>query len=190
MLVLVLPDVIDDVDLLQRARQKNREAVAMIYERYMEPIYQFVRLRVGDAQTAEDITATVFLKMIRAFKEGKGPRTHLRGWLFRVARNAIYDQVGEEAPLPIDTIDQWFAAPDEANPEIQVLKALDRDAIRRFILQLTPDQQEVLLLRFDQQLSLREVADITGKAVGTVKTLQFRAVRRLRTLANQQGIGG
>ncbi len=190
MIVLVLPDVTQDEDLLQRARNRNREAVGQIYEQYMEPIFQFVRLRVGDTHTAEDITSTVFVTLVKALQEGKGPRNHLRAWLFQVARNQVYDHYKRDEPLPIETLDQWFAAPDDINPELQVLQSLDAETIRGTIRQLSPDQQEVLLLRFDQQLSLQETADIMGKNINTIKTLQVRALAKMRKLIQQGSEGG
>ncbi|MDQ7026202.1 MAG: sigma-70 family RNA polymerase sigma factor [Anaerolineae bacterium] len=183
MIVLVLPDETGDSQLLERARRDDKSAVAQIYQEYVESIYQFVRLRVGDAQIAEDITSTVFMTLIDDFAKGKGPRSSLRGWLFQVARHKIYDTYGQQPTLPLETIDQLESF--TGNPEVELGQTLTRDALRALIQQLSPDQQEILLLRFDQQLSLQETADIMNKNVNTVKTLQLRAVQRLRKLIQQ-----
>jgi len=190
MIVLVLPDASPDESLLRDARRGYRMAVGQIYEKYMEPIYQFVRLRVGDSYTAEDITSTVFVTLVQTLGDGKGPRSNLRAWLFQVARNQVYDYYRRDDPLPIETLDQWFAAPDDINPELQVLQSLDVETIRSTIRRLSADQQEVLLLRFDQQLSLQETADIMGRKVNTVKTLQARALAKLRRLIQEGREGG
>jgi len=187
MIVLVLPDDSSDERLLELAQQGDKSAVGQIYRRYVESIYQFVRLRVGDMQVAEDITSSVFEKLIHGLAEGKGPQTHLRGWLFQVARHAIYDTYGKQTALPLDTIEQW-SAPSSEGPEQQALANINAETLREMILLLSPDQQEVLLLRFDQQLSLKESADILGKSVGTIKTLQFRAVKRLRQFVEKVGM--
>jgi RNA polymerase sigma-70 factor (ECF subfamily) len=185
MIVLILPDVTQDETDLAQARQGNREALARIYEHYKEPVYQFVRLRVGDAATAEDITAQVFLKLIRALRSAHPPQQSLRGWIFRVARNAIYDHYGEPTALPVETLDQWLAAP-ASDPELQVIHELDAARARQALRMLAPTHQEVLLLRFDQQLSLRETADIMDKNVNTIKALQFRAISTLRQILQAQ----
>lgn len=187
MIVLVLPDESGDSQLLQRARQDDKEAVAQIYRDYVESIYQFVRLRVGDAQVAEDITSTVFMTLIDDFAKGKGPRSSLRGWLFQVARYKIYDTYGQQHTLPLETINQLESF--TGNPEVELGQSLNRDMLRALIGQLSPDQQEILLLRFDQQLSLQETADIMSKNINTVKTLQLRAVKRLRKLILQSAGG-
>lgn len=189
MIVLVLPDPQADDALLARARQGDKAAMSMIYQRYVDAIYQFCRLRLSDAQRAEDITSQVFTTMISDFARGKGPRRHLRGWLFQVARYKLYDtyEQGKQDPLPLNTIEQMTTLPD-LQPENATLNALTAAVVRERIAELSPDQQDVLLLRFDQQLSLRETADILGKNVNTVKTLQLRAVRRLRQMLQREGV--
>lgn len=187
MLVLVLPDSNADDALLAKAKQGDKAAIGHIYRRYVEPIYHFARLRIGDAQAAEDLTSLVFEKFLSALADGKGPRQHLRGWLFQVARNAIYDSYGKLQSLPIETLDEWEASETLA-PEAAVMANLDSESLRQLIAELSPDQQEILLLRFDQELSLQETADIVGKNINTVKALQFRAVNRLRELLQRQGI--
>lgn len=187
MIIMVLPDITADSDLLSQARRAKKAAIAEIYHRYVDSIYQYVRLRVGHKQIAEDITSTVFMTMIDDLMRGKGPTKNLRAWLFQVARHKIYDMYNEVKNLPLETIDQMASL--TGNPEIVLGQTLTRETLRTLILQLSPDQQEVLLLRFDQQLSLKETADIMSKNVNTVKTLQLRAVQRLKVLLSQQKTG-
>lgn len=182
MIVLVLPDFAVDDKELAAAKAGDQDAIATIYQNYFEPIYQFVRLRVGDAATAEDLTSEVFIKFIKALKGDSAPHSSLRGWIFRVARNVIYDHYGREAELPSETLEQWIPSDNDTNPEVQAIQSLSVDRARRAIRKLAPAQQEVLMLRFDQQLSLQETADIMGKNVNAIKALQFRAVATLRQL--------
>lgn len=187
MIVLVLPNPSTDDALLDLARAGDKGAIGDIYRQYVDSIYQFCRLRLGDAQAAEDITSSVFTTFIQALAKGKGPKYHLRAWLFKVARNSIYDTYGKQQTLPIETLEQWSDI-DSLDPENQAFQAIDADILRQTIKMLSPDQQDILLLRFDQQLSLRETADILGKKVNTVKALQFRAVNRLRDLLQPMGV--
>lgn len=181
MIVLVLPDSSQDMTILNRAYRGDKQAVASLYRQYLESIYQFVRLRVGEQQTAEDITSTVFTKFVLAIKKQKGPRQSVRAWLFQVARNEVYRHYGKTEPLPIETLDQWFKS-DDNTPEENVLADDRKQATRRAIRMLSADQQEVLLLRFDQQLSVQETADVMDKNINTVKTLQHRALLKLRQI--------
>jgi len=182
MIILVLPDITTDDDRLRQARSGDKSAITAIYRSYYEPVYQFVRLRVGNVQEAEDLTADIFIKFIKALKEDKGPHTSLRGWIFRVARNAIYDYYGNDAPLPLDTVEQWLSSDENTDPEVQALRSIEADRARQVIGMLAPSHQEVLMLRFDQQLSLKETADIMDKNVNAIKALQFRAVNTLRDI--------
>lgn len=182
MIVLVLPDVTTDNATLARARDGDEDAIVAIYHHYFNPVYQFCRLRVGDTQTAQDLTSEVFARFIKGLKRETAPHTSLRGWIFRVARNLIYDHYGREQELPVDTIDQWMVSDTHTDPEVQTLRSIQAERARRAINMLAPAQQEVLMLRFDQQLSLQETADIMDKQVNAIKSLQFRAVNTLRQI--------
>jgi RNA polymerase sigma-70 factor (ECF subfamily) len=182
MIVLVLPDVQTDDDTLARARSGDEEAIVAIYRSYFNPVYQFCRLRVGDANTAQDLTSEVFVRLIGALRRETAPRTSLRGWIFRVARNLIYDHYGRDEGLPMETIDQWVSTDPDTDPEVEALRNIRGERARRALRMLAPAQQEVLLLRFDQQLSLQETADIMDRQVNAIKALQFRAVNTLRQI--------
>lgn len=182
MIVLVLPDIATDDESLALARVGDEAAIVAIYHRYFDPVYQFCRLRVGDAQVAQDLASEVFVRFIKALKRETAPHTSLRGWIFRVARNLVYDYYGRDQELPVDTLDQWLASDAGADPEVLALRGLQIERVRRAISMLAPAQQEVLLLRFDQQLSLQETADIMDKQVNAIKALQFRAVNTLRQI--------
>ncbi len=177
-LLLTLPDLPDEDRLLARARKGDRGAVATIYETYFEPIYQFVRWRVDDPQEAEDVTSEVFVKFLGALQSPNAPRQSLRGWLFRVARNVLYDR-HRYAP-PTAPLDDLIPAPADTEAEVQALAALDAEQVRRALRTLAPDQQEVVVLRFGQMLSLQETAESMGRTVSAIKSLQFRAINALR----------
>jgi RNA polymerase sigma-70 factor (ECF subfamily) len=185
MIVLVLPDAAPDDDALTRARAGDEAAIVAIYQRYFDPVYQFCRLRVADQQTAQDLTSEVFVRFIKALKHETAPQVSLRGWIFRVARNLIYDHYGREPELPVETLDRWMRPDSDTNPEVEALRSLSIARARRAIAMLVPAQQEVLLLRFDQQLSLQETADIMDKQVNAIKALQFRAVNTLRQILQE-----
>lgn len=167
-------------DLLQRVRAGDRQALTEAYETYLEPIYQFVRMRVNDRQVAEDITSTVFEKLIGAVQRGKGPRSHLRGWLFKVARNEIKDHYGRRIHLPLEGAQSLFS--DAPGPEQHAAHQIEVERMRAALAQLSPEQQEVIILRFDQRLTLQETAEALGRNLNTVKAMQLRALRKLRRI--------
>lgn len=190
MINLVLPDIPEEDRLLDAAQRGSQDAVMQIYEHYFPAIYQFIRLRVEDAATAEDIASDVFLRLVEALRGENPPRHSLRGWLFQVARNELYRHFGRAKPMITDALEDWLETSDDHDPEVQLIRTLDVERARRVIRMLGDEQQEVLILRFGQALSLKETADIMGKTVSAIKSLQFRAVDALRSILREPQAGG
>jgi RNA polymerase sigma-70 factor (ECF subfamily) len=180
MIVLVLPDIPTEDRLLAQACQGDERAIMAIYDAYFDPVFQFLRLRVDDQAVAEDLAGDVFVRLLASFRNNRAPRRSLRGWLFRVARNVLHDHYGEARRMTTTALEEWIPAPDGDAPEARVLARLDAERVRQALRGLSDDQQEVLVLRFGQRLTLQETADIMGKGVGAIKSLQFRATERLR----------
>lgn len=185
MIVIVLPDIPAEDRLLAQARQGNREALMQIYESYFPPIYNFIRLRVDDINLAEDLASDVFVKLVEALRGRNAPNHSLRGWLFRVARNMLSDHYGRGKQFSQQALEEWIPAPSESEPEIQFMNTMNQERARRALHMLAPDQQEVVLLRFGQNLSLQETADIMGRNISAVKSLQFRAISTLRQILGE-----
>lgn len=184
MFLIVLPDVAADDDLLTRLHSGDRTAVIQVYEAYFAPLYQYIRLKVGDRVLAQDIVSEVFVKLIESAGKPSAPRDNLRAWLFTVARNIAYRVYGQSRHLPLADLEEWMPAPAETDPGV-LMDSLPPDRIRHALRMLTADHQEVLILRFGQRMSLKETADLMGKSTAAIKSLQFRAVETLRTILLQ-----
>jgi RNA polymerase sigma-70 factor (ECF subfamily) len=180
-----LPDIPTEDLLLTRANRGDQAALAQIYEVYFPSVYRFIRYQVEDQALAEDIASDVFITLMDNVGSRSGPRHSLRGWLFRVARNEVYRHFGKVKQFPRAALEDWI--PDSAEPdlEVQFIRAVDTDRARRALRMLVPEQQEVLILRFVEALSLQETADIMGKSASAVKSLQFRAVNALRSILGE-----
>ena len=170
------PDIPHEDRLLALAHQGNQKAIADIYEHYFDPIYQFIRWRVDDAGAAEDLTSEVFIKFLNALKSPNAPRETLRGWLFRVARNVLYDHYHQ--PDLDGQLDDPCRHRTIPKPSCSTgsMWSDSREALRA----LAVNQQEVLILRFSQMLSLEATAESMGRSVSAIKSLQFRAIQALR----------
>jgi len=178
LLLLALPDLPDEDRLLARARRGDRRAIGEIYERYFDAIYQFIRWRVDDPAVAEDLTSEVFIKLLSALQSYAAPADSLRGWLFRVARNSLYDHY--QRPVPTTSLDEALPLAADADTEAQFIRATEVERVQHALRTLAVDQQEVLILRFGQMLNLEATADSMGKSVSAIKSLQFRAINSLR----------
>jgi RNA polymerase sigma-70 factor (ECF subfamily) len=167
--------------LLERARAYDADALGELYDEYAPRIYAYLYRRVQDAQLAEDLTGEVFVRMLQAIQARRSWHTSLQGWLYRVAHNLAVDTYRKQPPTPELELDERLVA-DQADPESVVAERLSRRRLWSAIRRLTPDQQQVLALRFGEQLTAREVGEIVGKSVSAVEALQHRALAALRRI--------
>jgi RNA polymerase sigma-70 factor (ECF subfamily) len=170
--------------LLARARQLDESALAEIHDRYYTAIYRYVAMKIGDRVLAEDLTSDVFMRLLSALRDRTAPQKSLRGWLYAVASRVVADHFRrryrrEETQLP-DTL-----ASQAPGPFQQTAQTLEWETLYEAIGGLTPDQQEVIALRFGQGMSIKEVADLLDKSEGAVKQLQARAVAPLARLLEE-----
>lgn len=181
MFLIVLPDVVTEDTLLLRLQRGEETAVIETYERYFAPLCQYARLKLNDRTLAQDIVSDVFVKLIESLGRPSAPQTNLRSWLFSVTRNQISRIYGEPRQLPFDDLEEWMPAPD-SNPELHLNDSIPLERVRHALRMLAADHQEVLILRFGQRLSMKETADIMGKSVSAIKSLQFRALDTMRLI--------
>ena len=165
--------------LVAQAQRGNTEAFGRIFDAYAGPIYRFIASRVSRPSDAEDLTQLVFVKALEAL-----PRYEARGipfgvWLFRLARNAIIDQVRTQRDH-LSLVMATTRATEEAGPEAKATLRDDIEHVAQALSDLTDDQREVIELRFFAGLSVAETAAAMGRQDGTVRGLQFRAIAALR----------
>ncbi|NIO71068.1 MAG: sigma-70 family RNA polymerase sigma factor [Anaerolineae bacterium] len=167
--------------LLERARAYDADALGELYDQYAPLIYAYLYRRVHDAQLAEDLTGEVFVRVLQAIQSEQFWHTSFRGWLYRIAHNLLVDHYRKQPPVPMLALDEQLVAA-QGDPDSALAEKLSRQDLLAAISQLTLDQQQVLVLRFGEQLAAREVAEIMGKSVGAVEMLQHRALTALRRI--------
>jgi len=170
----------DEKDLLRRIYTLDEEALAQVFDTYYAPIYRYVYHHLGSVQSAQDITGEVFRRLLEALRDGKGPRRHLQAWLYRVAHNLVVDERRRSRYRNHLPLDAARAVAGEIDPEEQAESRIACQRVRAALGRLTPDQRQVIILRFLEGLSIREVSRIVGKPPGAVKALQHRALSSLR----------
>ncbi len=164
---------------LQRARAGDRAALAAVYDEYQPPIYRYVYRLVGEVEIARDLTSEVFHRFLQAMRNGGGPEHHLSAWLYRAAHNAVVDHYRRREHrqhLPLD--EELVSAADDPAETAEHSRSVAQ--VRAALQQRTPDQQQVIALKFLEGLSNEEVAAILEKPVGAVKSLQHRALAALQ----------
>jgi RNA polymerase sigma-70 factor (ECF subfamily) len=167
--------------LLERASRAEPAALGEIYDQYADRIYAYIYRRVGQAEVAEDLTGQVFMRMLEAIRRGQGWRSSFSGWLYRIAHNLVIDYYRRRGRVTLIDIDE--AAPiraTEGDPVRSTESLLRREQLRAALFQLTEEQAQVITLRFMEERSIAEVADLMDKTEGAIKALQYRAVLALR----------
>jgi RNA polymerase sigma-70 factor (ECF subfamily) len=171
--------------LLERARNWDKQALTEIYDRYAPAIYRYAYRRLGREAVAQEIAAETFHRLLGALKNGGGPNQHLSGWLYRVAHNLVVDFYRGEPEEPKTSLDQVQLMTEAPSGETLVTQDEEAIRVRAALKRLTPLQQQVLTLRFLEDLSLKETAGILEKTVGAIKGLQYRAVQSLRRILEE-----
>jgi len=173
---LTTPLAETDERLLIEAAQKDPRRFAELYEAHFERIYGYVARRVGERAAAEDITADVFHQALANLPRFEWRGAPFAAWLYKIAANAIADRgkrVARESARP--------AAEPAAEPQEPAIEDSERRArLYRLVRELPEDQRRVLVGRFAEQRSIREIATELGRSEGAVKQLQFRALAALR----------
>ena len=171
---------------LAGARSFDRQTVTAIYDTYQQPLYRYIYRQVGNVEVARDLTADTFQRFLQAIQKGTGPEQQLKAWLYRVAHNNVIDYYRRQQHRRHLPLDEELAGTGDS-PINLVARNIAAEHIRAALQQLTPDQQQVITLKFLEEMSNSEVAELLNKSVGAVKSLQHRALATLqRQLSSNQ----
>lgn len=164
---------------LAQNRGLNAEELGEIHDLFYPAVYRYVSYRLEDAQLCEDIASEVFLRLVETLEAGKAIKD-ARAWLMGTTSHLVMDHLRSKYRRQVEPLDDQHHLAEGGSPEGLAEQNLRQAMVREAMRRLTEDQQNVLALRFSQELSLEETAQIMGKSVGAVKVLQFRALEALR----------
>ncbi len=171
-------DVVD-TQLLEQVRRFDPDALRTLHNRFYEAVYRYVHFKVGDPQASEDLASEVFVRVLEALKRGVAWRTTPDAWIFGIARNVVADYYRQRSRQVEVALEEHLVTPD-GNDLAGWVMALERqEALTQAIALLTDEQRDVILMRFMEGLSIRDVAEALNKTSGAVKGLQYRALRAL-----------
>jgi len=168
-------------ELLQKARAFDKRALAKIYDLYSDALYAYAYKHVGIAQVAEDLVAETFRRFLTALEQGGGPRKHLRAYLYRITHNLITDLYRRNPPPAMDLDEDHFVEEGPGPPAL-LAEEQESNRVRRALRLLTPEQRQVLTLKFLEGWSSQEIAHAMEKSLGAVKALQHRGVAALQRI--------
>ena len=173
-------DHVDVRKLVERAQAGDRDALEELYLLHFDRIYSYLHMSVGNRHDAEDLTTQTFLKMLESIKRFRWQSVPFSAWLFRIAHNLAMDhfranrrvQPEEEVPEPLGS--------EQLSAEVEAMRSIGRQSMLQMIEDLSPEQQQVLTLKFVFNFGNAEVATILDKTEGAVKSLQHRALASLQ----------
>ena len=162
-------------------RREKEARLAGLYEEYYDRIANYVFARIGDKNEAEDIASEVFLKALDSLSSYQERGLPMQAWLFKIAHNMVVDYLRKASKNRTVSIDS-VVIEDHTDPAEQAEQNIKMEAVRKAMEKLSPDQREVLQLRFLGGLSCKETAAAMGKNDGAVREMQRSALEKLKGL--------
>lgn len=178
---LLVKDTIDDEtlkDIVRNAKKSDEKALSDLARYVYSRIYGYIYYRVNHREDTEDLTSEVVLKAMRALRTQHG---NFNAWLYKIAKNAIIDfyrRRGVRSEVSLSDLNHEI--PDDATRVSEIV--LTKERLRKGLQYLTEEQRQVILLKFIEGYTNKEIAQIIGKSTGAVKLLQFRALKSLRAV--------
>ncbi len=173
---------------IERAQTGDAACFGRLYDHYLTPIYRFIALKVGTRQEAEDLAHEVFVSAWQKLPTYQVQGFPFSSWLYKIARNRVIDyyrtkkvHVSIDDEVAVD--EDLFAAQSGVDEALDT--GLDIAAVKEAMQQLTPEQREVVQLRFLDELSPAEIAKVLDKREGTVRIIQHRAILKLKSILGE-----
>ena len=167
----------------EQREKENR--LASLYDEYFDRIARYIYVRIGDKNEAENLAGEVFLKALESLKSYEERGIPMQAWLFRIAHNLVVDHLRKATKLktvPIDTVQ----IESREDPVATAEKNMEMERVNEAMQKLTPEQREVVRLRFFGGLSSKEVGAMLSKSDGAVREMQRAAIEKLRGLLTSE----
>ncbi len=174
---------LSDDEIIRLASEGSNDAFGLIYQRYITAIYNYIYYRTGDQHDAEDLSARVFHRAYGHISSYEYMGLPISAWLYRIAHNLVANyhrdskrkrEVNLEDHLEIH-------APGDL-PETLLIVNQETEELMSAIHELTPDRQQLIILKFVEHLSNLEIAVIMGRSEGAIKSLYHRTLISLKTI--------
>lgn len=175
------------IALVELARTGDKEAFGLLFDHYHGSVYRFLYYRTRSQQLAEDLASETFFRALRSMNNFRWQGKDFGAWLMTIARNLTTDHF-KAGRTRLEQATEDMGAHDDATegPESTVLAQLTNEVLLASLQELPKEQQECLIMRFLQGMSIAETAQVLGRSDGAVKQLQLRGVRNLAKLLPEE----
>jgi RNA polymerase sigma-70 factor (ECF subfamily) len=158
---------------------QKRKKFSKIYDRFIEKIYRFILLKVNSKEVAQDLTSETFLKTWQFFQENE--IENFSAFLYQTARNLVIDHYRQKNKNQTASLENYSSLPDpKQNLEEKIFKDLEMERVQKAISQLKPDYQDLIVWRYLEGFSLKEISQFLAKSEGATRVLLHRALKSLR----------
>lgn len=185
----MLSSISENILLYKLKAHKDPNAFAALYDIYVKRIFRFIYFKVSSREEAEDITSEVFLKAWNYVNENKEVKS-FSGLLYKIARNSIVDLYRSKSAradtILLSSMPEGIEPGDEGKKVMELNTEMEAQDLVKAIKKLKLDYQEVLTLRYVDELQIEEIAEITGKGNIAVRVTLHRALKKLKTLTGKQ----
>lgn len=172
----------DEVAIIEQAKQAP-EAFGLLYEKYINRIYNYIFFRVGNVKDAEDLTTRVFMKALDNIGRYRNMGLPFSAWLYRIAHNQVANFHRDNSRVREISIDEMLVPPPQLKTDHPESSALKQESINQLMIlinDLNVDKRELIMLKFVQKLSNEEIARALGRTEGAIKSLYHRTLLELR----------
>lgn len=167
---------------IKEAKRGNKEAFGLLYDHYLPKIYRFIFLKVTNKKETEDLVHEVFLSAWQNVHNYRHEGFPFSSWLYQIAKNAVIDFYRtDKKNIQIEMVDEELLGFKNQDPE-NLDTALELEKVRKIISSLKPDYQDVLIMKFIEDLSHEEIASAMDKSEGAVRLIQHRAIKELKSI--------
>lgn len=169
--------------IIKRAKKGDPDAFGMLYDYYFEQIYRFIYLKVNLKEDAEDLSHQVFLKALKKIKDYEERGFPFSAWLYRIARNEVIDFYrGDKQNTSLEDLENVLTGQDDKDIKDSIDFKIQIENVKKAIQKINPNYQDVIIMRFVENLSIKEIAQILNKTEGAVKLMQHRAIAALKKI--------
>lgn len=172
--------------MIAQAQQGDEAAVSALYETYLQAIFEYIRYRVDSTALAEDLTAEVFLRMVRNLPNYKEKGIPFRAWLYRIAANLLIDHYRQHQKNSVVSLSEDYEN-DDTDPLNRLADEERFLRLRQAMRELPADYQDLLVLRFVEELPHGEIAKIMNKTAMALRAMQHRALKALAVEFEKMG---
>src|SRR3989344_4154392 len=168
-------------DLVSSAKAGDKQAFGELYREYFAPIYRFVLFKTKHKETAEDITQTAFARALGAMSNYRDKGVPFLSWLYTIARNLCLDHFKKKSDVVPADPDIWWAEVEGNLPADKFSQVKETsEALWRAMEALSDEQREVVVLRFIEEKSYVEIAELLDKNEEALRALNYRAMKILK----------